>query len=176
MRKNFIRTVVAMLLIFCVMGTTAYAESASVIGTAVNLREGPGTAYRILDTLPAGTIVEVTDRSNGSWYKVSFGGRSGYMSSGYLQLLGSPEQATVIYSEAASSPAAEGEAVIILDGQSPTGQGGGTASVIIGSSPAAAQPETPAATVVPAAPSTPALGIRTEPISLGSSPATKSSL
>lgn len=155
MRKNLIRTLVAVLLIFSVMGTTAYAESASVTGTAVNLREGPGTGYRILDTLSAGTVVEVTDRSNGAWYAVSYGGRSGYMSSGYLQMLGAAEQATVIYSEPAfSSAPAEGEAVIIMDGVSPTVQSGGTASVVIGSgAPAAtAAPAAPAATVAPAAP------------------------
>ncbi len=153
MRKNLIRTLVAMLLIFSVMGTTAYAESASVIGTAVNLREGPGTGYKILDTLPAGTVVEVTDRSNGAWYAVSVGGKSGYMSSGYLELLGSAEQATVIYSEpAVSSSVGEGEAVIILDGASPAAQSGGTASVVIGSSASpASQP-----TAAPAAPAAPA--------------------
>ncbi len=161
MRKNLIRTLVAMLLIFSVMGTTAYAESASVTGTAVNLREGPGTGYRILDTLPAGTVVEVTDRSNAAWYAVSYGGQRGYMSSGYLQMLGAAEQATVIYSEpAVSASAGEGEAVIIMDGVSPTAQSGGTASVVIESSaPAVRQTAAPAATPAPAAPAASAAAV-----------------
>ena len=61
MRKTFIRTCVALLLVFALLaGTTAFAESATVVGSAVNLRSGPGTNYQVLDTLIAGTVVEVT--------------------------------------------------------------------------------------------------------------------
>ena len=65
MRNHFIRSFVALLMIFTLLlGTTAFAESATVVGSAVNLRSGPGTNYQVLDTLTAGTVVEVTDRSN----------------------------------------------------------------------------------------------------------------
>ena len=117
MRKTFFRTFVALLLIFSLAGTTAYAESATVMGNAVNMREGPGTGYRVIDTLPAGAVVEVTDRSNASWYAVSYNGRSGYMSSGYLSLQVDSYQATVV-SSPAYEPVSEGSAVIIMDGGS----------------------------------------------------------
>ena len=117
MRKTFIRTFVALLLIFSLMGTTAYAESATVMGNAVNMREGPGTGYRVIDTLPAGAVVEVTDRSNASWYAVRYNGRSGYMASGYLSLESEAYQAAVV-SSSAYEDAEEGSAVIVLDGDS----------------------------------------------------------
>ena len=41
MRKHFIRSFVALLMIFTLLlGTTAFAESATVVGNAVNLRSG----------------------------------------------------------------------------------------------------------------------------------------
>ena len=135
MRKNFIRTLVALLLIFALTGATAYAESATVIGSAVNLRAGPGTGYRIVDTLTAGTVVEVTDRSNANWYAVSYRGQSGYMSSSYLQLVGGSAQSAVVISASAGAYApAEGSAVIVFDNAAP--------SYAISGSVAAAQPAT----------------------------------
>ena len=123
MRKNFIRTLVALLLIFALTGATAYAESATVIGNAVNLREGPGTGYRIAATLTAGTVVEVTDRSNANWYAVRYGEKSGYMAAGYLQLLGGSEQPAVVIGTSAGSEApVEGSAVIVFDNAAPSFQ------------------------------------------------------
>ena len=135
MRKNFIRTFVALLLILSLTGTTAFAESASVTGNAVNLRSGPGTGYGVLDTLPAGTVVEVTDRSNSNWYAVTYRGQSGYMAAGYLQLGGS-QRATVVYSEPADASSGEGSAVLILDGASPTAQA--SASPVVTAAPESA--------------------------------------
>lgn len=119
MRKNFIRTLVALLLVFALTGATAFAESATVIGNAVNLREGPGTGYGIAATLTAGTVVEVTDRSNANWYAVRYGEKTGYMSSAYLQLVGSYDQSAVVLGVSAGSDTpVEGSAVIVFDNAS----------------------------------------------------------
>ena len=55
----------------------AFAENAVVTGSDVNLRSGPGTNYRIINCLAGGSSVNVTDRSNDSWYAVDYGSQSG---------------------------------------------------------------------------------------------------
>ena len=81
MRKKVLRTFVAAVLISSLLTVPAFADSAVVTGTDVNLRSGPGTNYRVVDCLPKGTSLTVTDRSNGDWYAVSYDGTAGFMSS-----------------------------------------------------------------------------------------------
>ncbi len=91
MRKRNLRTFAAALIIcvlFVANAVPAFAEGATVTGEDVNLRSGPGTNYRVLDCLPKGASVTVTDRSNSSWYGVSYNGTNGFMSSHYLSLSG----------------------------------------------------------------------------------------
>ena len=116
MRKNLIWSLIAFVLIFSILGSTAFAESATVTGTAVNLRSGPGTGYRILDTLGAGAVVEVVDRSYGSWYEVSYNGQRGYMSANYLSLGDSSGTVVPTYSSSSSRRAARSSC---LTGSSP---------------------------------------------------------
>ncbi|MBQ9685773.1 MAG: C40 family peptidase [Oscillospiraceae bacterium] len=86
MRKNLLRTLLCMLLIGSMLSVPAYAESAVLTGSDINVREGPGTNYRVIDCLPYGARVNVTDRSNGTWYAVEYGGVKGFMSAAFLQL------------------------------------------------------------------------------------------
>ena len=86
MRKTLLRTLISALLLAMFFSATAFAEDAVVTGSDVNLRSGPGTNYAVLDCLPKGATVTVDDRSNANWYKVSYQGRSGFISSQYLHL------------------------------------------------------------------------------------------
>ena len=136
MRKFLLRTLMLTLLLASFFTITAFAEDAVVTGSDVNFRSGPGMNYEVLDCLPKGATVTVTDRSNAQWYGVSYNGRSGFISASYLSLV-------------AALPSDE----ILVD------DGGGSATV---SAPAQtvpvqtpAQAETPAATAAPAASSTP---------------------
>ena len=87
MSKKFLRTLIAVLLVCSMLSfPTAFAEGATVTGSDVNLRSGPGTNYPVIDCLPKGAVVEVTDRSNPNWYAVNYNGTSGYMSSRYLKI------------------------------------------------------------------------------------------
>ena len=86
MRKNLFRTLLCALVIASMLSVPAYAESAVLIGSDINMREGPGTNYRVIDCLPYGARVTVTDRSNGTWYAVEYNGKTGFMSSAFLQL------------------------------------------------------------------------------------------
>lgn len=84
MRKNVFRTLLATAIMSAGFSLTAYAESAVVTGSEVNLRAGPGTNYRVIDCLTWGSTVTVTDRSGSIWYAVDYNGQSGFMAADYL--------------------------------------------------------------------------------------------
>ena len=84
MRSRFIKTIASAAAFAMLWVGSASAEQATVTGREVNVRSGPGMSYRVITSLPKGSAVEVTDRSNGTWYAVRFGNESGYMSSEYL--------------------------------------------------------------------------------------------
>lgn len=52
-----------------------YIKNNEVIASSLNVREGPGTNYKILDTLKERTKVSIIGESNG-WYKIEYGNRS----------------------------------------------------------------------------------------------------
>lgn len=96
MRKNTFRTVVAAVLICAMLVIPAFAESAVVTGSGVNVRSGPGTNYRQIDCLDKGTVVTVTDRSNADWYAISYNGTTGFMSSRYLSITDDNSSSAVV--------------------------------------------------------------------------------
>ena len=107
MRKSVIRTIAIALLISVLLVIPAFAENATVTASDVNFRSGPGTGYSILDCLPKGASVTVTDRSNSSWYAVNYNGRDGFMSSMYLSVQADSGE--------------NGGAEVILDGEAQPG-------------------------------------------------------
>ncbi|MGP9528786.1 SH3 domain-containing protein [Glutamicibacter sp. AOP5-A2-18] len=50
----------------------------------LNMRTGSSTAYSVLKTIPKGTSVAVVGRASNGWYKVSYDGKSGYVSNSYV--------------------------------------------------------------------------------------------
>ena len=104
MRKEIFRAFFAFVLIgslFAANAISAFAEDATVTGSDVNLRSGPGSNYKVVDCLPRGTVVTVTDRSNSSWYAVTTsGGTSGFMASGYLSLSGGSDGSGIVIERA----------------------------------------------------------------------------
>ncbi len=64
-------------------GALAASDSALVQGGALNLRETPSIAAKVLGQFPTGTLVEVNGY-HGDWYEVEVNGMSGYMMSRYL--------------------------------------------------------------------------------------------
>lgn len=83
-------------------GSTDAAGSDSLYATPVtaqavervNLRKSPSTSASILKVVAASQSVSVLGE-NGSWYKVSFSGREGYISKNYLRLDGDGSDAVV---------------------------------------------------------------------------------
>ena len=52
----------------------------------LNLRAEASTTSSVITTIPKGTSVEIVDKSNNDWYKVSYNGQTGYASSKYITL------------------------------------------------------------------------------------------
>ena len=50
------------------------------------MRSGPGTSYGILISIPFGATASVLDISNSSWYKVTYSGKTDYVSSQYMPI------------------------------------------------------------------------------------------
>ncbi len=86
MRNHVLKTFALSALFGAMLATPAFAENATVTGSEVNLRDGPGANYRVIDSLKRGATVNVTDRSNGAWYAVEYDGGAGFMSSAYLRI------------------------------------------------------------------------------------------
>lgn len=64
--------------------SSSTATYAYVDASALNMRAGAGTGYRIITTLSRNTKVKVLS-SSGRWWKVQYGSKTGYMSSNYLR-------------------------------------------------------------------------------------------
>ena len=86
MGKKAIRILLFTLLFGAMLHISAWAESAVVISSDVNMREGPGTNFRVVDCLPEGAKVTVLDRSNGPWFRVEYDGTTGFMAAGFLEI------------------------------------------------------------------------------------------
>ena len=66
----------------------ASATDTRITTANLNMRSGAGTGYGILLTIPKGTTLTVQSIS-GSFAKVSYGGKTGYASLDYLQVVSS---------------------------------------------------------------------------------------
>lgn len=73
-----------------VTSTTTPKPNAQIIKYAttdnLNLRTGAGTTYKVVTVIPKGKQVALISK-HGTWYKVNYAGKTGYVSSQYLKLL-----------------------------------------------------------------------------------------
>ena len=88
MRKRAWRTLAAAVLTGALLVTPAWAETATVTGSGVNLRTAPSMSGQILDCLERDSVVTVLDCSDPQWTAVDFYGTRGFMSSAYLRING----------------------------------------------------------------------------------------
>ena len=63
------------------------AQKTGTVNTpaGLNVREGPGTTYKILGALVNGTKVTILDKS-GSWYKIAYGTGDGWVNSDFVKV------------------------------------------------------------------------------------------
>ncbi len=65
-------------------GTTT-TQYATVTATSLNIRNGPGTNYTRIGSIPKGGVIEVTEYG-ATWSKIKYGGISGYVATQYFTL------------------------------------------------------------------------------------------
>lgn len=113
-------------------GTTGYVSSdylkfsesldgsfgtGTINASYVRMRNGAGTNSSILGTYNSGTSMQVTG-VNGSWYKVSYNGTAGYVSSDYMTLSGAASTGNGGESTASGSGTVKGNEVRMRSGPS----------------------------------------------------------
>ncbi|WP_037547474.1 SH3 domain-containing protein [Stappia stellulata] len=78
------RKLVSSFLILILLATPGFGAPALTTAN-VNFREGPGTSFGSLGTLPSGTQVELLDcNESGTWCGIAHDGREGFVSGKYL--------------------------------------------------------------------------------------------
>ena len=84
----------------------AYAATVTykVTASKLNVRSGAGTTYGIIGSVVKGQTLSVVSKS-GSWYKINYNGRTGYVSSDYVQASGTatPPAESTTYTVTAST-------------------------------------------------------------------------
>jgi L,D-peptidoglycan transpeptidase YkuD (ErfK/YbiS/YcfS/YnhG family) len=84
----------------------AYAATVTykVTASKSNVRSGAGTTYGIIGSVAKGQTLSVMSKS-GSWYKINYNGRTGYVSSDYVQASGTttPPAESTTYTVTAST-------------------------------------------------------------------------
>ena len=66
--------------------SVSFAASPGFTTAKLNLRSGPGTGYRIIETMPEIAAVTISDCS-ASWCRVEFGTKRGWASLRYLETI-----------------------------------------------------------------------------------------
>lgn len=59
-------------------------------GSSLNMRAAAGTSYDTVASIPGGTVLELEGVDNG-WYKVTYSGKTGYISSDYITITTEPD-------------------------------------------------------------------------------------
>jgi TolB protein len=87
----------------------ADAPHAAVNTARLNLRQGPGTGYAVIDVLDRGHDLTVTGRNAaGSWYQVSLSdGRTGWVSGSLVKLIGDANNVPVVAAPASAASASK---------------------------------------------------------------------
>lgn len=87
LRHKKLRAALPVLILVAGLGTmqSVYAEELTYKTTSnLNMRTDAGTSHGILLTIPKGREITFI-ASKGSWYQISYGGKSGYVSSAYVR-------------------------------------------------------------------------------------------
>lgn len=71
----------------------------------LNLRQGPSTKKKSLVVVPKNTTLKATAQASNGWYKVSYKGKSGYLSNAYAKKVASKPAAKPTVKKPASKPA-----------------------------------------------------------------------
>ena len=70
------------------MGATnvhAAEKIGEVTVSALNIRSGPSTSYKVIGSLKKGNTVTITSTQSG-WYKIKYGSKTGWVSGKYVKI------------------------------------------------------------------------------------------
>src|SRR5512136_2680615 len=121
--KRFVNLLALLGIAVLVLGSVGAAQAAdgptlTVTVDGLNLRQGPGTGYTIVDVLRSGDAATVTGRdASGAWYQVKLAdGRTGWVNGSYVQLSGDATGVPVVQALAApvrsSAPTTKGNTIV----------------------------------------------------------------
>ena len=107
--KQFFKLLAVFSIAVLLLGSIGAAQAAdgptvTVAVDALNLRQGPGTGYTIVDVLRSGDSATVTGRdAAGTWYQVKLAdGRTGWVNGSFVQLSGDATGVPVVQAAAAT--------------------------------------------------------------------------
>lgn len=85
-RKLFMSVTFLVIAAMMLTGTAFAAGEATVNSYMLNMREGAGTEYTIIDVAYQGNTVQITQDDGSGWVQVSFHGMTGYMNKLFLDI------------------------------------------------------------------------------------------
>jgi len=98
-QRRFLAVIIALMMLLTIFAVQSLAgihmvyaagETATVTASALNVRSGAGTNYKVLGTLKKGKSFTVTgsakDKSGVTWYKFKYSSKTGYVSSKYVNI------------------------------------------------------------------------------------------
>lgn len=82
-RNRLITNIIIAGALLASIGTTSYAETGAIKGSAIRLRKEANTESTIIDTYGDGEEVEILEK-DGEWYKVTINKKTGYIYQDYI--------------------------------------------------------------------------------------------
>lgn len=86
MRPKTAAAALSAALFLSLAGSVSFAASPGFARVDLNLRSGPGTGYRVIEVMPRGAAVTISDCST-SWCRVAFGAKHGWSALRYLEMI-----------------------------------------------------------------------------------------
>lgn len=86
--KKKIVSIVSIAALSLTISTSAFAAT-GVVERTVNFRSAPSTSSSVYQTIKEGSSFEILSKVNSYWYKISYNGKTGYVSSDYIRASGS---------------------------------------------------------------------------------------
>ena len=88
------KTLLILTLLLCLIPCcAAQAKSGKVTASSLNIRKSADSDSKVVGTLREGASVTIQD-STGSWYKITSGGKSGYVYKKYIKVTGSSDSSS----------------------------------------------------------------------------------
>ena len=100
--KKFLIIFLSIFTILLFIAGTCMADSGYITASSLNMRKSASTDSKVVTVLHNGTKVTIKGTS-GSWYKVSYGGYTGYVSKNYVRKSSSSSSSSSSKSSSSSS-------------------------------------------------------------------------